>query len=143
MFLLWAAVIASSPWLPTLMGIVDLSGVSIMLSMLICSLLPSFLLGALLGRTRSFRLLAACGVMGPALWILDFTARSDPDVHSSNALAVAFAVLLALVLVVVPLAGGAMAGWSCTRPVRPAGVRTRGRRQARLDRPWTGSGHDW
>ena len=118
--LLWAAVIAVSPWLPAAVGILDLSGVAVILSMLICGVVPSALLGAVLGRDRACRLLATCGVVGPCLWIADFTVLSDPDVHSSNAVAVAFAVALAVVLVVVPLMGGAVAGRMCGRP-RAAG----------------------
>jgi hypothetical protein len=115
MCLLWATVVAVSPWLPEAVGILDLSGVSVILSMLICGVVPSLLLGVLLGRARACRLLATCGVMGPCLWIFDFTALSDPDVHASDAVTVALAGALGLVLVVAPLMGGAAAGRVCRR----------------------------
>ncbi|MFD5477568.1 hypothetical protein [Streptomyces hawaiiensis] len=115
MSLLWATVIAVSPWLPSAVGILDLTGLTAILSMLICGLVPSLLLGTLLGRARACRLLAMCGVAGPALWILDFTVFSDPDVHSSHAVAVAFAGALALGLISAPLMGGAVVGRYCRR----------------------------
>ncbi|MFF6995368.1 hypothetical protein ACFY93_10465 [Streptomyces sp. NPDC008313] len=107
--------IAVSPWLPSTLGILDLSGITAILSMLLCGILPSLLLGALLGRARACRLLAACGAAGPLLWILDFTVFSDPDVQSSDALAVVIAAFLALWLVSAPLAAGAAAGRGCRR----------------------------
>jgi hypothetical protein len=119
MCLLWAMAVAVSPWLPMAVGILDLSGVSVILSMLICSFVPSLLLGTLLGRARACRLLAACGAAGPCLWALDLTVFSDPDVQASNAVAVALAGVLALVLVIAPLMGGAAAGRLCRRPYAP------------------------
>ncbi|MFE7169788.1 hypothetical protein [Streptomyces sp. NPDC057616] len=116
MCVLWAAVVAVSPWLPEVVGILDLSGVSVFLSMLICGVVSSLLLGVLLGRARACRLLATCGAAGPCLWILDLTVLSDPDVHSSDAVAVAFAGVLGLVLVIAPLMAGAVAGRFCRRP---------------------------
>ena len=116
MCVLWATVVAVSPWLPAVVGILDLSGVSVFLSMLICGVVSSVMLGVLLGRTRACRLLAMCAAVGPCLWILDFTVFSDPDVHSSDAFAVAFAGALGLVLVIAPLMAGAVAGWFCRRP---------------------------
>ncbi|MFD5337499.1 hypothetical protein [Streptomyces hawaiiensis] len=116
MSLLWATAIAVSPWLPSVVGILDLTGFTAILSMLICGFVPSLLLGALLGRARACRLLAACGAAGPALWILDFTVFSDPDVHTSEAVAVGFAGALAVGLISAPLVWGAMAGRYCSRP---------------------------
>jgi hypothetical protein len=114
--LLWATVIAVSPWLPMAVGIVDMTGVTVILSMLICGFLPSFLLGALLGRARACWALATCGALGPSLWILDFTLFSDPDVHSSVPVAVAITVTLAFGFVCAPLIGGAIAGRWCSCP---------------------------
>lgn len=88
--LLWATMIAFSPWLPATMGIADLTGVTVLLSMLLCGIVPSLLLGSLLGRARACWALATCTALGPTLWILDFTSFSDPDVHSSDSMAVAF-----------------------------------------------------
>ena len=115
MCLLWATAVAVSPWLPETVGIEDMTGVSSFLSMLVCGFVPSLLLGALLGRARAWRLLATCCAVGPCLWSLDFTVFSDPDVHSSNVFAVAFAGVLGLVLVIAPLMGGAAAGRLCHR----------------------------
>ncbi|MGW1006632.1 hypothetical protein [Streptomyces sp. NPDC002520] len=115
--LVWAAVIAAGPWLPTAVGMVDLTGVTVILSMLLCSVVPSSLLGVYLGRANACWAVAVCGVVGPALWILDFTVFSDPDVHSSDAAgALFFMGLLALGLISAPLLAGAAAGWSCRRP---------------------------
>lgn len=114
--MLWATVITVSPWLPWAAGIVDLTGVTVILSMLVCGFVPSLLLGGLLGRARACWALATCAALGPFLWILDFTVLSDPDVHSSDAVAIAFAGALALGLVSVPLLGGAIAGrWCASR----------------------------
>lgn len=114
--LLWATMIAFSPWLPATMGIADLTGVTVLLSMLLCGIVPSLLLGSLLGRARACWALATCTALGPTLWILDFTSFSDPDVHSSDSMAVAFVGGLALGFVSAPLVGGAIAGrWRSRR----------------------------
>ncbi|MEU7723216.1 hypothetical protein [Streptomyces tibetensis] len=104
-----------SPWLPSTVGILDLTGVAVVLSMLLFGPAPSFLLGALLGRARATWPVATCGAAGPLLWILDFTVFSDPHVRSSTAVAVAFAGASASALVSVPLLGGATAGRFCCR----------------------------
>jgi hypothetical protein len=113
--LLWATVIAVCPWLPTTVGIADLTGVTVILSMLFCGFVPSLLLGGLLGRARACWALATCAALGPSLWILDFTVLSDPDVRSSVPVAVAFMGALALGFVSAPLMGGAIAGRWCSR----------------------------
>ncbi|MFG2881803.1 hypothetical protein ACGFYV_05670 [Streptomyces sp. NPDC048297] len=113
---LWAALIAAAPWLPAAVGMVDLTGVTVMLSMLLCSVVPSSLLGVFLGRARACWAVAACGVVGPVLWLLDVTVFGDPDVHSpDDAGALFFTGLLALGLISAPLMAGAAAGWSCGR----------------------------
>jgi hypothetical protein len=53
--LVWATLITVSPWLPGTVGILDLSGVAAVLSMLVFGPAPSFLLGALLGGTAGRR----------------------------------------------------------------------------------------
>uniref|UniRef100_UPI0031E3F261 hypothetical protein n=1 Tax=Streptomyces hawaiiensis TaxID=67305 RepID=UPI0031E3F261 len=108
--LVWAALITVSPWLPSTVGVLDLSGVAAVLSMLIFGPVPSFLLGTLLGRARATWLVAVCGAAGPSLWILDFTVFSEPGVRSSTAVAVACAGALAVGLVSAPFLGGAAAG---------------------------------
>jgi hypothetical protein len=95
-------------------GIADMTGVAALLSMLACGLVPSLVLGAFLGRARAYWTLAACGLLGSSLWIVDFTLFSDPDVHSSS-VALVFVGALSLGLVGVPLVWGAMAGRWCSR----------------------------
>ncbi|MEU5397074.1 hypothetical protein [Streptomyces tibetensis] len=125
--LVWATLITVSPWLPSTMGILDLTGVALALSLLVFGPVPSFLLGTLLGRARATWLVATCGAVGPFLWILDFTVFSDPHVRSSTAVAVAFAGASALGLVSVPLLGGAAAGRFCCRSDTAGRLRLRGR----------------
>jgi hypothetical protein len=114
--LLWATGVAVGPWLPIAMGVLDLTGITLLLSMLICGFVPSLLLGGLLGRARAWRLLAACGAVGPCLWIADFTIMSDPDVHTDGAMVVAAVGFVILVLIIAPLVAGAVAGRICCRP---------------------------
>lgn len=114
--LLWAAVIASAPWLPSAAHILDLTGAALMLSMLVCGPVPSVLLGAALGRAGACRPLAVCGALGPLLWITDFTALGDPDVRSPQITTVVLATALAVVFVSAPLLGAALAGWTRTSP---------------------------
>lgn len=123
----WAAVIGVSPWLPAAAGVEeDLSGVSVVLSMVACGLVASLLLGASLGRARSWSLLAACAVLGPAVWVFDFTALGDPDVHADPAFAVLGMGFLGFWALDAPLLAGALASrfcWSATRrPVARAGT---------------------
>ncbi|MER5834506.1 hypothetical protein ABT116_27660 [Streptomyces sp. NPDC002130] len=124
--LAWATLITVSPWLPSTVGILDLTGVAAVLSMLILGPVPSFLLGTLLGRARATWLVATCGAAGPSLWILDFTVFSDPDVRSSTAVAVASAGALALGLVSAPLLAGAAAGRFCCRSGTAGRLEARG-----------------
>ncbi|MEE4546150.1 hypothetical protein V2S66_29810 [Streptomyces sp. V4-01] len=110
--LLWAGVIAASPWIPTAAGVVDLTGVTMIATMVTCGSAVSLALGALLGRARAYWTLAACAAVGPFLWVLDVVVHSDPDVHTSDAPALLL-VPLALVFVSSPLAVGALAGRAC------------------------------
>ncbi|MFJ7150697.1 hypothetical protein ACIQVT_21240 [Streptomyces sp. NPDC100445] len=114
--LMWAAVTASAPWLPSAAHILDLTGAALMLSMLVCGPVPSALLGATLGRAGACRLLAVCGALGPLLWITDFTALAAPDVHAPDVTTVVLATALAVLFVSAPLLGGALAGWTRTGP---------------------------
>jgi hypothetical protein len=110
--LLWAGVVAASPWFPTAAGVRDLTGVTVVATMVTCGSAVSLVLGALLGRARAYWTLAACAAVGPFLWVLDVVLHSDPDVHTSDAPAL-FLVPLALVFINSPLAVGALAGQAC------------------------------
>jgi hypothetical protein len=115
---LWATVIAVSPWLPLALGIADLSGAALMLSMLACGFVPSLVLGAVLGRARFCWALAVCALLGPAIWIFDITVLGDPAVHDDPATGIVFMGLLAFWIVDAPLLMGATAGRGCPSATR-------------------------
>jgi hypothetical protein len=115
----WAGAVALGPWLPGVMGIEDLSGSSLLLTMSMCGILPSVPLGAVLGRVRLCWALGICAVVGPAIWCLELTFAADPSVHSSPSWApVFFLGFLAFWLVDVPLLGAALVGWSSVLSAR-------------------------
>ncbi|MFF1449454.1 hypothetical protein ACFVYF_15060 [Streptomyces sp. NPDC058274] len=104
------------------LGIADLAGVALMLSMLACGFVPSLVLGAALGRARFCWALAVCAALGPAIWIFDITVLGDPTVHDDPATGIVFMGLLAFWIVDAPLLMGAMAGRGCPSATRgPAG----------------------
>ncbi len=116
----WAALVIVSPWIPRALDVTDLSGVSVVLSMLAFGSVPSLLLGIRLGRARACEVLGVCAALGPWLWILDFAVFGDPSVHSPYWEEIVVPGIFAACLVVAPLAGGAFAGWCC-RQFRPIG----------------------
>ncbi|MBO1332800.1 hypothetical protein [Streptomyces sp. VRA16 Mangrove soil] len=106
--LAWVCVVAVGPWVPARAGVADLTGVTVLLGMLLGGAVPSLLLGLFLGRARAWETLGACVAAGVFLWAVDFTVFGDPDVHAAPGAAVALTVPPALVLVVAPLAAGAL-----------------------------------
>jgi len=111
--LLWATAIAVGPWLPEALDVADLTGFSVILSLFVCGFVSSILLGAILGRVRACRLLAACGVVGPAVWSVELTLLRNPSVHTSAAADVAATTAAIVVFMLAPLLVGAAVGRAC------------------------------
>ena len=110
----WIGLVALSPWVPVVLNIQDLTGVSILLSLVALGTLPAFVLGTGLGRTRSWSVLVTSAGVSTAVLLVDFTAFGDPDVRIGNMAGYVVDLLLViLALIEAPLLGGACAGRCC------------------------------
>ncbi|MFF2518763.1 hypothetical protein [Streptomyces sp. NPDC058086] len=97
------------------MGVLDLTGIALVLSMLICGFVPSLLLGGSSGVPVPGGCWQRAALWGRAFWIADFTIMSDPNVHTDGAVVVAAVGFVILVIIIAPLMAGAVAGRICSR----------------------------